>query len=275
MFWPIVNGILVALAVADALGFVLWYACSWPRSQILGPALFRGPSGSRKIALTFDDGPLPPYSQQILDILRSRNAKATFFVCGKDVEQHPEILRRICSEGHTIGNHTWSHPYLCFMNRTKCAEEIDRTQRVIQQATGSAPRFFRPPYGERWFGLYPVLRDRGLRLVQWSASGDDWKLAADDIISSVRAGLRPGAIVLLHDGRQKAGGYLQELVRRVVGATDGRNQQSIPRNLDADASETVKALPAIIEAAQQKGYEFVSVEDFFPLRPPGNSLAPK
>jgi peptidoglycan-N-acetylglucosamine deacetylase len=262
MFLPILVGILIVLAIADAVGFLFWYACSWPRSQVLGPALVRGPAGSRKVALTFDDGPLPPYSDQILDILRSQNTKATFFVCGKDAGRHPEILRRICAEGHTIGNHTWSHPYLFFMDREKFAEEIDRTQRVIQQATGGTPRFFRPPYGARWFGLYPVLRERGLHLVQWSASGDDWELGAEAIVSSVRAGLRPGAIILLHDGLQKSGGYLQGLLRRIFPSTGSQNRQP-----DADASETVKALPAIIEAAREMGYEFVSVEDFLPLRP--------
>jgi peptidoglycan-N-acetylglucosamine deacetylase len=275
MFWPIFVGILIVLAIADALGFLFWYACSWPRSQVLGPALVHGPAGSKKIALTFDDGPLPPYSQQILDILRSRNAKATFFVSGKDAERHPEILRRICSEGHTIGNHAWAHPYLYFMSRAKCAEEIDRTQKVIQQTTGSTPRFFRPPYGARWFGLYPVLRERGLHLVQWSASGDDWKLGADAIVSSVRAGIRPGAVILLHDGRQKPGGYLQELLRRNSRATDDQNQQLTLRQPNADASETVKALPAIIEAAQEMGYEFVSVEDFFLFRSRGDNSVPK
>lgn len=275
MAWSIIFGALIVVAIADMLGFLLWYACSWPRSQVLGPALVRGPAGNQKAALTFDDGPLPPYTQQILDILRSRDVKATFFVCGKDAERHPEILRRICSEGHTIGNHTWSHPYLYFMNRAKCAEEIERTQRVIQQATGSTPRFFRPPYGARWFGVYPVLRERGLDLVQWSASGDDWKLGADAIVSTVRAGLRPGAIILLHDGRQKPGGYLQELLRRSFRATDNQNQQPTPRHPVADASETVKALPGIIEAARQMGYELVSVDDLFPARPHGDHWGPK
>jgi len=267
MSLPIFIGLLIALAIVDALGFLFWYACSWPRSQVLGPGLVRGPAGSRKIALTFDDGPLPPYSQQILDILRSRSAKATFFVCGKDAECHPEILRRICAEGHTIGNHTWSHPYLYFMNRAECSEEIDRTQRVIQEATGRTPRFFRPPYGARWFGLYPVLRERGLHLVQWSASGDDWRLGTEAIVSSVRAGLSPGAVILLHDGRQKAGGYLQELLLRGFRATDNRDNQCTECQPAADASETVKALPGIIDAAREMGYEFVSIEDFH-LSPP-------
>ncbi len=275
MAWSIIFGALIVVTVADVLGFLLWYVCSWPRSQVLGPALVRGPAGSKKIALTFDDGPLPPYTQQILDILRSRKAKATFFVCGKDAERYPEILRRICREGHTIGNHTWSHPYLYFMNRAKCAEEIGRTQTVIEQATGVTPSFFRPPYGARWFGLYPVLRERGLHLVQWSASGDDWKLGAKAIVSSVRSGLRPGAIILLHDGRQKPGGYLQGLLNRNFRPSDVQSQQPTLRQAEADASETVKALPAIIEAAREMGYEFVSVEDFFPLRPRDDDGTPK
>lgn len=275
MFLSILVAILIVQAIADALGFLLWYACSWPRSQVLGPALLRGPAASRKIALTFDDGPLPPYTQQILDILHARNARATFFVCGKDAELHPEILRRISSEGHTIGNHTWSHHYLYFMNRATCAEEIDRTQRMIRQATGRAPRFFRPPYGARWFSLYPILRDQGLRLVQWSASGDDWKLEADAIITSVRAGLHPGAIILLHDGRQKPGGYLQELLKRIFRPTDNQSRQLTFREPEADASETVRALPAIIDAASEMGYEFVSLEDFFPIRAGNDHIMPR
>ncbi|MEJ2009801.1 MAG: polysaccharide deacetylase family protein [Acidobacteriota bacterium] len=266
MFWPILIGILIVVALADALGFLFWYACSWPRSQVLGPALVRGPDGKKQIALTFDDGPLPPYTEQILDILQSRKVRATFFVCGKDVEQHPEIVCRIQADGHTIGNHTWSHSYLYFMSRGRIAEEIGHTQRAIYEATGSTPRLFRPPYGGRWFGLYPVLREHGMRLVQWSVNAEDWKHEASAIIASVRDGLRPGAIILLHDGRQKPGGYLQGLVREKARTTNQKEQEPVLPQPEADASETVTALPAIIDAAHVMGYEFVLVEDLFPGR---------
>lgn len=266
MLWSVIVGILIVLAIVDALGFLFWYACSWPRSQVLGPALVRGPVGRKQIALTFDDGPLPPFSQQILDVLQSRRVRATFFVCGKDVKQYPAIVRRIHSDGHTIGNHTWSHPYLYFLSRKTIAEEIDRTQQAVHLATGFTPRLFRPPYGGRWFGLYPLLRERGMRLVQWSVSGDDWKLGANAIVTTVRAGLRPGVVILLHDGRQKPGGYLQRLwgndVRRIY---DESQHMLLPQH-DAGASETVKALPEIIDAARAMGYAFVSVEDLFPVR---------
>lgn len=266
MVWDFILGALVLLAVGDILGFLFWYACSWPRSQVLGPALFRGRADGNRVALTFDDGPLPPYTGQILDILQSRNIPATFFLCGKDVERHPDIVRRIHSEGHTIGNHTWSHPYLYLMNRARIAEEIDRTQDAVRRAAGCTPELFRPPYGGRWFGLYPVLRERGMRLVQWSVSGDDWKLGAETIVAAVRASLQPGAVILLHDGRQKPGGYLHRLLRKNARVTNCDNQDLVSQQPSADASETIKALPAIIDAAKAMGYEFVSVEELFPVQ---------
>ena len=266
MMWTIFWGILIVAAVADVLGLLLWYACSWPRSQVLGPALVRGPADGKRIALTFDDGPSPPYTGQVLDILQAHKVRATFFVCGKDVEQHPETLRRIYSDGHTIGNHTWAHPYLYFLGRTEIAEEIDRTQSAIYQATGFKPRLFRPPYGGRWFGLYPALRKRGMRLVQWSVSGDDWKLEAHAIVTAVRAGLRPGAVILLHDGRQKPGGFLRRFLRKGTRAMDSRDQHLQIHPPAMTAAETIKALPAIIDTARAMGYEFVSVEDFASTR---------
>lgn len=262
MFWPILVGILILLAVVDAVGFLLWYACSWPRSRVLGPVLDRGPSAKKQIALTFDDGPSFPCTEQILDILKSRKVRATFFVCGKDVESHPDIVRRIHLDGHTIGNHTWSHPYLYFKSRERIAEEIDQTQRAIYLATGYTPRVFRPPYGGRWLGLYPVLKERGMQLIQWSVSSNDWKLGTDLIVHTVRNGLHPGAVILLHDGRQKPGGYLQGVwASNAEAANDNNRHAAIPQPA-VDATGTVNALPEIIDAAHAGGYEFVSVEDF-------------
>lgn len=255
MNWPTIELILILAGVADVLGIALWYACSWQTSQVLGPALVKGPATGNRIALTFDDGPLQPYTEQILDILQKYGVQATFFVCGRNVEQHPDILRRIHSEGHTIGNHTWSHPYLYFLSREKTAEEIDRTQEIIRKITGQVPRLFRPPYGGRWFGLYSLLREREMQLIQWSVTTFDWKFDRDGVLACVHAGLRPGAVILLHDGRQAPGGYLQRLL--------SRNAPSINREPSPTvASGTVEALPAILDHARAAGFEFVSVEDF-------------
>jgi peptidoglycan/xylan/chitin deacetylase (PgdA/CDA1 family) len=258
MTWPIIAVVLILAGVVDVVAMAPWYARSWPRSQVLGPALVRGPAGGKRFALTFADGPSPPFTDQILDILQTLGARTTFFVCGKDAERHPEFLRRVHSEGHAIGNHTWSHSYLYFLSRRQITEEIDRTQEVIRKVTGQVPRLFRPPYGARWFGLYPVLQEQKMKLVQWSVNPLDWKLEADGILASVREGFGPGAVILLHLGRQAPGGYLHRLLRR--GKTPDDHER-----LNTDKSATVEALPAILDCAQAAGFEFVPVEDFLPM----------
>lgn len=258
MTWQTLELVLIAALALDLGAVGLWYACSWPASQILGPALVHGPGTGQRIALTFDDGPLVPWTPQILDILKSRDVRATFFVCGRNAERYPEIVRRIHSEGHTLGNHTWSHPYLYFLSRGNISEEIDRTQQAIQQAAGVVPKLFRPPYGARWFGLYAVLRKRKMKLVQWSFDSQDWQRDAESILARVHDGLQPGAVILLHDGRQAPGGYLRRLLKKDRQADGGE----VPT---ATASATVEALPALIDDARKKGFQFVSVEDF--LRP--------
>jgi peptidoglycan/xylan/chitin deacetylase (PgdA/CDA1 family) len=223
-------------ALVTLFGFYV-YAWSIPTLQVFGPALVRGPVSGHRIALTFDDGPTFPFTDQILDILRSKKVPATFFVCGMNVERFPQIIRRIQAEGHTIGNHTYAHPFPYFRGRKKFAEEIDRTQEAIEKITKQRPRVFRPPYGARWIGLYPVLRERGLRLVNWSDTGYDW-LPKSDIARETLKGLGPGSIILLHDSRNV----------------------DMPEKVDR--SRTVKALPAIIDGARAAGLNFVPLTEF-------------
>lgn len=237
--WPVLAA--VGAGTVAAGGVLLWYACSVPSSQLFGPALVRGPKEGRGVALTFDDGPTSPFTEQILGILRERSIIATFFVCGRNAERFPEVIRQIHAEGHTIGNHTYSHPYLYFQGRRKIAEEIDRTQDLIEKLTGHRPALFRPPYGARWFGLYPVLRERGLQVVQWSDTGYDWQNKADAIVTATLRRLRPGSVILLHDGV------------RVPGP-----------GTPADRFQTVLALPAILDGAVGAGFTFVSVKVFLP-----------
>jgi peptidoglycan-N-acetylglucosamine deacetylase len=229
-----------ALAPVAAGGAWLYYACSWPRSQVLGPALVRGPEGGRRVALTFDDGPAPPFTSQILDILARERVPAAFFVCGKNVERFPEIVGRIQAEGHTLGNHTFSHPLFYFKGRARIEYEIDRTQKAVEGVTGRRPRLFRPPYGVRWFGLFQALGERGLTAVQWSDTGYDWKPrhGSAEIARRALRRLRGGSVILLHDGRE-------------------------PRSPgEVDASSTVAALPAILEGARAAGFRFVPIEQF-------------
>jgi peptidoglycan/xylan/chitin deacetylase (PgdA/CDA1 family) len=231
--WIISIGAVLAIGV-----FGLYvYAWSVPTLQWVGPAILRGPADGNRIALTFDDGPCPVYTEQILDILRRHDVKATFFVCGRNVERCPETLRRVQAEGHAIGNHAYSHPFPFLRTRSFFARQIDRTQEAIEKVTGERPKFFRPPFGARWLGLQPVLQARGLRLVNWSDTGYDWKLEPEGIVRETLKSLSPGSIILLHDGRRT---YPPERV---------------------DRSATVKALPAILEGAAKAGFTFVSLEE--------------
>jgi peptidoglycan/xylan/chitin deacetylase (PgdA/CDA1 family) len=216
------------------------YAWSIPGLQLFGTAILRGAADRNRISLTFDDGPSPGSTERILDILGSYGVKATFFVCGRNVERYPELLRRIRAEGHGIGNHSDSHRFPYFRSASFFAREIDRAQDVIEKVAGVRPEFFRPPFGARWIGLAPVLKERGLRLVNWSDTGYDWKLDAEGIVRETLKTLGAGSIILLHDG---------------CGASPSGK---------VDRSRTVKALPAIIEGARKAGFSFVSLEELLP-----------
>lgn len=152
------------------------------------------------MGLTFDDGPSES-TPELLEILARHRAKATFFVCGKNAERLPEVLRRIAREGHEIGNHSWSHPRLDFSTRAAMREELERTQRVIGSIAGVQPRLFRAPFGVRWFGLGEVQAELKLQGVMWTAIGRDWALPAERIAERLRRHAQDGAILCLHDGR--------------------------------------------------------------------------
>ena len=234
IWWAI--GFVIILGGAGALA----YACIIPSSQVFAPVVTRGPAESRSVVLTFDDGPAPPYTERVLDILGEHNISATFFLCGKNVERYPETARRIVREGHTVGNHTYTHPFLFGRGRKFIAGEIDRAQETIERITGVRPTLFRPPYGARWFGLMPVLRQRGLKMVMWSVTGFDWKYKTQAIITATARRLHPGALILLHDGHEQP-------------PPGGINQSS-----------TVEALPEIIEAVSRSGLTFAPIEKIIP-----------
>ncbi len=234
MIWAILAFVLLAAAA----GGVFVYACYSPSSRFFRPVLMQGPAEGQSIALTFDDGPSDPFTGKILDILREKKVPATFFVCGQNVDRCPEIVRRIVQEGHELGNHTYSHPSLFLRSSRRISDEIDRAQESIEKASGSRPTIFRPPFGARTLGLMDVLRDRGLKMVMWSAMGYDWKLSKNGIVGAVLHSLKPGAIILLHDGN------------------------GIKESRQVDRSNTLDALPEIIDKARASGFRFVPLRDF-------------
>lgn len=188
------------------------------------------------IALTFDDGPMPQMTSRVLDVLKKNKVKATFFVVGKQVEQNPNLLIQIVHDGHSVGNHSWSHQY--FQYSTSAAQsEIDKTSTLVYNLTGVKISLFRPPAGILTNGLVSYANQKNYATVMWSVDAKDWRYYRNSpqaLIDSVLQEARPGGIILLHDG----GG---------------------------DRSTTIEALPKIITELKKRGYDFVTVPELLAM----------
>lgn len=190
---------IAAPVVATLAG--LTYATVAPSCTLWGPTLSRGPSGSRKLALTFDDGPTPGTTDRVLDILGAAGARATFFVIGANCRQHPDLLRRIHQEGHQVANHSFDHAHfgVCHGNRY-WEQQIRRTDAVIEETIGVRPAMFRPPMGIKTWHTTRAVRIHGHALVTWSRRAMDGLPTSPQRILRRLRSLRDGEIVLLHDG---------------------------------------------------------------------------
>jgi peptidoglycan-N-acetylglucosamine deacetylase len=200
--------------------------CSWH-----GEVLTHFRTSERVVWLTIDDGPNHEENPQILDLLARHDAKATFFVIGKKVEQDPALCRRIISEGHTVENHTHSHPagFWWAMPRPLVRREIQRACDVIHSATGTAPRYFRSPVGMNNSSVHPIAAEFGLRVTGWSVDGcDGCPAAPTTIVSRIMRGIQPGSIVLIHEGG-KARHRLLTLTRLLARLGEAGYRAVLPR----------------------------------------------
>ena len=190
----------------------------------------------RVVALTFDDGPSPPYTGQLLDVLAKHNVKATFFLIGNRVEKHPEIARRVIAEGHQVGNHTYSHPLLGFLPPNYVQQEIERTDKLLRQVGVTGEIVFRAPMLTRFLPVAWVLAKGERAHVSCDVWSWDWTTQnPDKITKTVLRKVKPGSIIVLHDG--------------------------IAGNKDENRSGTVKATDRIITALKQEGYRFVRMSE--------------
>jgi peptidoglycan/xylan/chitin deacetylase (PgdA/CDA1 family) len=176
------------------------YAVRSRSSCVFGPNVWRGPRSVRAIALTFDDGPTPS-TRRLLEILAREGVPATFFVCGKNAERYPEIVREAVAAGHEIGNHTYTHPMLFAKAKEFIRDEIERTQKLLQREIGVTPVLFRAPFGVRTWGMGGIQKELGLLGVMWTVIGRDWKAGSREVHDRIMKRAGNGAIVCLHDGR--------------------------------------------------------------------------
>ncbi|MBY0357804.1 MAG: polysaccharide deacetylase family protein [Candidatus Obscuribacterales bacterium] len=160
---------------------------------------------TKPVHLTFDDGPHPETTPYLLELLEKENIKATFFLIGKQAEKHPELVSQIDKAGHKLGNHSYSHKFLPYLSNKKIEQEIDQASHCILEATGSAPLLFRPPYGLMDKRTAARLAERNLQPIYWSSAPEDWSLpGAERVIRRVCLDLRPGSLIVLHEGKNLA-----------------------------------------------------------------------
>jgi peptidoglycan-N-acetylglucosamine deacetylase len=203
---------------------------------------WRAETSEKVVALTFDDGPSDIWTGIILDELKKNGIKATFFILGKQAEQFPDLVRRVMEEGHEIGNHSYTHHTFAFQNRNFIETEIKWTEASINGASGITTRYFRPPKGWLFGREKEIIRGLGYRVILWSLSSKDWAFfRAGHIVKRIMRNIRPGAILLFHDG----GG--------VIGSEGGKR------------TETIKAIPLLVENLKSVGYRFVTIQELINL----------
>lgn len=219
MATALVTGISAALGAAAVAGLAAGsyaYAAMWPGSQIFGRTL-TAPRRPGELALTFDDGPNPAWTPQLLDTLAAHNVRATFFMVGHFAQAVPELVRRVAAGGHLIGNHSWDHKNMARTSAAQIEEELTRTSDTLAQILGQPVRFFRPPYGARRPFALRTARRLGMTPVTWNAMTSDWSdpsaehIAAELSRKIDRNEQRGWATnIVLHDGQHAALGAYRE-----------------------------------------------------------------
>ena len=222
--------LLILFVLIILLGFGGFYQ----KKNLTMPSLVREPgtyymvkTQEKVVALTFDDGPDPLYTGFLLDVLKTKNVKATFFILGSNATQSPDLLKRISAEGHEIGNHGYSHSY----TSSQFIRELERTDEVVFKVIQQHTRFYRPPGGIVSKSVVEGVKNKGHVLTLWSIDSKDWRNPGPArIVQNVVNSSFPGAIILLHDGGEKR-------------------------------EQPIQALSSIIEQLKQQGYRFVTVSE--------------
>ena len=237
---------LLACALLALTGFWLYEISETPSNQVFGATFVSGPADQRVVALTFDDGPNPPYTTAILDVLEREHVHATFFLVGRAVAAYPSIVRREVRDGDAIGNHSWSHHHMILMSPAQVRSSLAKTDAAIYRASGVHTRIMRPPFGARDWLVLSAARRLGYTPIMWSVPlAKDWEepppaTIADRIVPYVH----DGSVIVLHDGN------------RGIVCTN-----ALPSPKTCDRQSEIEATRLIIERLRREGYRFVTVPE--------------
>jgi peptidoglycan-N-acetylglucosamine deacetylase len=190
----------------------------------------------KAVAFTFDDGPNPLYTPQVLEIFKEVSGKATFFMIGKHMLNHPELVSQVTEQMHEIGNHTYSHPRLTELSSTECAEEIITTDKIIKELTGAKTKLFRPPFFDYNNDTASIMERLDYHMICANVSSNDWEMpGVEHIVSKTRSQIQNGSIVLFHDGF-------------------------------GDRSQTIEAVRLLATDLTSQGYQLVTVSELISLK---------
>lgn len=245
---------VVALLLLGGLAYEGYQILESPGSQLFGKTLVSGPKNQKVIALTYDDGPNPPYTDELLSVLAAERVHATFFVVGRAVAAYPNVVRQEVLDGNAVGNHTWSHEHLLLDDRNALRRTLERTDRAIFLAAGVHSRIMRPPFGARDWLVLGEVRKLGYTPVMWSVPlANDWEYPPARVIAArVLRYAGDGAIIDLHDGNRGIVCARTHVARRVC-----------------DRSADVTATRLIVDALKREGYRFVTIPEL--LRMPAHA----
>jgi len=231
---------LIPLCILVFVG-IIYYLFISPESQLFGRFPYRIKTCEKIIALTFDDGPNPSSTGKILKILAKNNVKATFFVCGQNVGSNPDLTRAISEAGHSIGNHSYSHAFGKYFSEASFNSEISRTQDILKTTIGRAPALFRPPWLFRYPRIFKTIKANKLRAVSglFGSELEVFRPAAKLMVNRAMTKLKPGVILIFHDGYNTKGG---------------------------DRSRTVEAIDLLIPRILERGYSFITVDELLNIK---------
>ena len=194
-------------------------------------------ASQKAVAITFDDGPNPIYTPQVLEIFANVEGKATFFMIGEQMEKNPEVVKEVAEQGHEIGNHTFSHPKLSELTPADCLAEMERNEQIIRELTGQSPVVFRPPYLDYNHDTISIVESKGYSMIgALNLEAQDWEQpGVEHILSASRKSVRNGSILIFHDGY-------------------------------GDRSQTIQAVKKLVSELKSQGYQLLTVSELLNLR---------